>query len=145
MRTIVNLSFAFLAIILTSSCRTSYSASLRSDYYNTYVGHTHNEIVRAWGAPSRQTTDGNGGTILIYENTTQNTESTYTYRGGYYTPSATTTSYTSFAQFYLNSSGVCYDVQTNHQKEWSEFSWGKTIGLITAIAFPLVLVAVAGN
>lgn len=142
MKRFYHLLLLALALLSFCSCRTSYTASMQSDYVTRYVGQSHNYIVQSWGAPTRQTSDGNGGTILIYEKSFQNTEATNTYHGAYYTPSATTTTYTSYAQFFINRNGQCYDVKTNHEKEWSEFSLGKTLGLVLGIGVPVITLAV---
>ena len=33
---------------------------------NTWVGHHQSELIQAWGPPSQTTSDGNGGSVLIY-------------------------------------------------------------------------------
>ena len=132
--------FLLGTLLLCTSCFTTYQASKQSDYTNEFVGKTHNYIVSSWGAPTRQTSDGNGGTILIYEQTTA--ESTSVARNGYYnpyngtytyTPGVNTSYNTSYAQFYIDPNGKCYRVNTNHQKEWKEFSVAKTILLAIPI------------
>lgn len=88
------------------------------------IGATHNQIVTELGAPQRQVSDGNGGTILIYENTTTTTVSNSLRTAynvniltGTYTPGVSTTSQqsssTDYVQFFINQNSVCYDVKTN--------------------------------
>jgi len=78
----------------------------------SWVGHTRQEIYQSLGPPSRVTTDGGSGTILIYEsyvNTGQQAGQVYNngYGGVNYT-SPQNTGYTRSRMFYVNSSGVIY-------------------------------------
>lgn len=123
------IAFFMIAASLFTSCATTqtYQVSMLSEYTNMFVGKSHKEIVSALGAPDRQTTDGGGGTILIYEQTTTTSTSnsvaaaynvnyfTKTYTPGVNTSTSTSTN-TSFVHIYIDESGVCYNVKTNHQK-----------------------------
>ena len=118
-----------IAVCLFASCATTktYQVSMLSEYTNMFVGKSHNDIVSALGAPDRQTTDGAGGTILIYEKITTTSTSnsvnaaynvnyfTKTYTPGVKTSTSTSTN-TSFVHLYIDNSGTCYNVKTNHQK-----------------------------
>lgn len=135
-----------LASSMLTSCRTYYEVSMANDYTNAFVGKSHNDVVCALGAPDRETSDGAGGTILIYEDYTSQsvaTASNVNYLTGTYTPGARTTAYTDYVHLYINPEGVCYNVNTNHTKEVSSFSPGKTIGLISAIVGPVTLMLIA--
>lgn len=88
------------------------------------VGQTHNQIVTKLGAPQRTASDGQGGTILIYENTTTTSISNtvakaydVNYFTRTYTPGAQTStqvsSQTDYIHYFVNSNHVCYDVKTN--------------------------------
>lgn len=109
----------------------SIPVSKLSDYTTEYVGKPHNYIVSALGAPDRQTSDGAGGTILIYEKTTitstSNSNSLATaynvnFNSNTYTPGSETTTTavqsanTSYIHLFINTDGICYNVKTNHQK-----------------------------
>lgn len=122
-----------IATCLFTSCtvtRTS-QVSMLSEYTNMFVGKSHKEIVSALGAPDRQTTDGGGGTILIYEQTTTTSTSnsvaaaydvnyvTKTYTPGVNTSTSISTN-TSFVHIYIDDSGTCYNVKTNHTKYVTE-------------------------
>lgn len=112
-------AFLILCSVLLSSCVTTYQVSLKEDLCKQFVGVTHNEIVRQMGAPNRQLPDGTGGTILIYEETIQHsvaTASNVNPIARTYTPSVTTSSHTSYVQFYINRNNTCYDVNTNKTK-----------------------------
>jgi hypothetical protein len=140
-----------IASSMFTSCRTYYSVSKASDYTNAYVGKSHNDIVYALGAPDRQTSDGSGGTILIYEDfTTQSVATAHNvnYYTGTYTPGARSTTHTDYAHFYIGSNGKCYNVKTNHTKTVSKFAPGKTIFLGLGCALPVISLLVgllAGN
>lgn len=109
---------------------TTYYVSMEEDYAKAFVGSHHNVIVSSLGAPDRETSDGAGGTILIYEKvtTTSNSNSIATaynvnYYSKTYTPGAqtntntVTTQNTSYIHVFIGADGVCYGVKTNHQKE----------------------------
>lgn len=111
---------------------TTYYVSMEEDYAKAFVGSHHNVIVSSLGAPDRQTSDGAGGTILIYEKvtTTSNSNSNsiataynVNYYSKTYTPGAqtntntVTTQNTSYIHVFIGADGVCYGVKTNHQKE----------------------------
>ena len=123
--------FLSIAIVMIVSCLftscTVYQTSrvsMLSDYTTAFVGKPHNHIVATLGAPDRQTSDGAGGTILIYEKTTMTSNSVATaYNVNYftktYTPgtSTSTTESTSYIHLFIDKDGVCYSVKTNHEKE----------------------------
>lgn len=126
------LSFAVIMIVscLFTSCtvyKTS-QVSMQSDYTTEFVGKPHNHIVATLGAPDRQTSDGAGGTILIYEKTTMTSTSNsvaaaynVNYFSGTYTPgtrtSSSTSEHTSYIHLFINKDAVCYAVKTNHEKQ----------------------------
>ena len=130
------LSFAIIMIVscLITSCtvyKTS-RVSMLSDYTTEFVGKPHNHIVATLGAPDRQTSDGAGGTILIYEKTTMTSTSNsnsvaaaynVNYLSKTYTPgtrtstSTSTTEHTSYIHLFIDKDGECYAVKTNHEKD----------------------------
>lgn len=124
-----------LAIVMFMSCFfmsctsavKTYVVSKEKDYQKAFIGASHNEIVSAFGAPDRQTSDGAGGTILIYERTTTSTTSdsqaaayNVNYYNKTYTPgvhsNSTTTQNTSYVHLFIDKDGVCYNVRSNHQE-----------------------------
>lgn len=120
MRRLVNLCLAIVACITLTSCYDSYLVSSTDDWMKAHIGATYNQLVQAYGAPDRQQSDGNGGTILIYEQTQTRSQSVATkeninYFTGTYTPGVRTqtNSYTYYNQFFINSAGTCYRVNTN--------------------------------
>lgn len=53
---------AILLLVLMGACATSNpSMTMQS-----WVGHHQSELYQAWGPPNQVTSDGNGGSILIY-------------------------------------------------------------------------------
>lgn len=136
----------FISVFVTS-CRTTYITSAQSDYENRFRGATHNQIVSALGAPNRQTSDGNGGTILIYESTSAQSIATATninYFNKTYTPGVNTTYHTSYVHFYIDSKSKCYRVKTNRTKQYSKFSTGKTIGCVLGFTLPILTGVILG-
>ena len=58
----------FLAVILSAvSCTTYRYVSATPDLQSAWIGKTHADVVRAYGAPTRECSDGADGYILIYE------------------------------------------------------------------------------
>lgn len=120
-----------LMMLFISSCRTTYNVSLQPDLENLFIGRTYAEIIDVLGAPERVTPDGRGGQIIIYEELHLRTD-------GSMNPwtrsiALATESSKGFMHMYMTDSNVCYQVKTNHEKEVSEFSKGKTIGLIAGV------------
>ena len=118
-------------LFMSCTVTRTYTVSKENDYQKAFVGASHNEIVSAFGAPDRQTSDGAGGTILIYEKTTTQTTSdsqatayNVNYYNRTYTPgvhsNSTTTQNTSYVHIFIDQDGVCYNVKTNHQKRVTE-------------------------
>lgn len=101
-----------------TSCYVTNYVPLQDDYNQAYKGHSANEIITQYGAPDRQTDDGAGGRILIYEKITYNNNASSSYNpysGGYDASSSMTTN-TTYLQFYVNKDNVCYGVKTNLEK-----------------------------
>ena len=65
------LLIALLCVL--QSCSVTSKVNLANDYYSAYGGKSYSYIVSAWGAPNRVVSDGQDGTILIYENFTHST------------------------------------------------------------------------
>lgn len=138
MKTILSIICIIIAYVSFCSCTTTYSVSKQNDYTRSYVGATHQQIVSHLGAPDRQSSDGNGGTILIYEKTyvTSSSRSVATMENmtlNSYTPGNRTvtssTSNTSYVHFFIDRNGNCYQVKTNHRQNLTKFSPAKTITL----------------
>lgn len=123
-----SITWIFACVLAFSSCKSTYVEKFTVNdfpaFRNQCIGQTYNQIVTNLGAPQRQTPDGNGGTILIYENTTTTSISNslakaynVNYFSKTYTPGVETTTQvinkTDYVQYFVNSNNVCYDVKTN--------------------------------
>ncbi len=117
-------SLGFLVIcFFLASCYTTnyYSYSLQDQYNSAYRGCSKAQIINRIGAPSRTTSNGNGGEILIYENFRSTTIGTANASAYAYGNSANaygnSYSYTfngrNFAEFYIDNNDRCYQVRTN--------------------------------
>ena len=118
--------------------------SKEEEYKKEYVGKSHNEIVTTLGAPDKQFSDGAEGIIIIYENSVFNSNIN-TYKGS---GSATTIESKGYMQFFINKSGICYDVKTNHTETIEEideeasknYTSNSLFGSICAVIFGLFCV-----
>ena len=150
----LGLSFLVLSSLLFGSCTSTVYLSRLGDYKERYVGQTERNIILDWGAPSRETSDGNTGKILVYEQLAFNTSSS----GGTMATSSpltgplissnastSTSAATSYVQFFINEQDRCYDVITNHVKEGKEFSIGRTIALCAPLTGAFILLCIAGS
>ena len=118
-------SYSFLKIgiivvivsLFTSCTAYKYTTiSKEEEYKKEYVGKSHNQIVTTLGAPDKQFSDGAEGVIIIYENSVFKSDiGTYKDSGR-----ATTIESKGYIQFFINKSGICYDVKTNHTETIEE-------------------------
>lgn len=139
MRSYNFLKIGLVVIIISffTSCTTyKYTTiSKEKEYQEAYVGKTHNQIVTTLGAPDKQFSDGAEGIIIIYENSVFNSDIN-TYKGS---GSATTKEYKDHIQFFINKSGICYDVKTNITETIEEIdeeaTKSKTIGGVVFTLF----------
>ena len=118
-------------MLLMSSCRTTYNVSLQPELEEMFVQRTYSDIVDVLGAPDRIVSDGTGGQIIVYEDMNLNTVGSVNPWTGRML--MVTKSSKGYVQMYLNGENICYRIKTNREKEVSEFSRGKTIGLISGI------------
>lgn len=120
-----------LTALFSTSCRTTYNVSLQPELENLLIGRTYAEIIDAFGAPDRTTPDGRGGQIIVYEDIQLQTNGTI--NPWTKSVSLATESSKGFIHIYITDMDVCYQVKTNREKEVSEFSKGKTIGLVAGV------------
>lgn len=125
------LAILLIASTLLSSCGTQSKVqkvqyiSCYDDYCQRYIGKSHKQLISDLGAPNRETSDGDGGMIIIYEKITEHHNLSSTGDYGLHT-SGTTKSTVSFLHLYINSDGVCYNIDTNHTRiEWIEMAQEK--------------------
>ena len=123
------LAIILIATTLLSSCGTQSKVqdiSCYDEYCQRYIGKSHKQLISDLGAPNRETSDGDGGTIIIYETKTEHHQlgSSGLLSGSgliNIDTSGTTTSSVSFLHLYIDSEGVCYNVATNHMRvDWVE-------------------------
>lgn len=106
-----------------------------------YVGKTGKEIIRMMGPPTRETTDGGDGTILIYEaNAGNTTKVTYTKYNTYY---KTTQNPDEYSWFYLDSKGMCTYVKTNCLTKQVRARDGAATGCCIVLSSCAVLLLIA--
>lgn len=109
-------NYAFFLLILmsvlalsgcsASSKLSSGPAVSGTEYYNSlYVGQSHAQIVKDFGAPNREVSDGEGGYILVYEWFDYSTR----YDGSFIHNNVHRT----YIEFYMDDSGLCHNVRTN--------------------------------
>ena len=99
-----------MAVIFASaSCTTPRYVSREPSMKVEWVGRSHADIVRSFGAPSREVSDGANGMILVYE------ELYSIYDTDHFGSTMTTTKRDrrNFKEFSLGPDGICYDVRTN--------------------------------
>lgn len=120
-RYLILLAVALLSVV---SCSVPRYVSLEPDLQDEWILRSHAEIVRSFGAPNREVSDGADGQILVYEDfyTTHETDE---FMGDYTT---TSQEYRNFKEFYLNADGICYDVRTNESiQSGRRIDWVETI------------------
>ena len=101
-----------MAVILSAiSCTTTRYISSQPSMEAEWTGRTHADIVRHFGAPTREVSDGADGLILVYEEVTTVHETS--------TSGSTITTETKenrkFKEFSLGADGKCYGVRTNEK------------------------------
>ena len=157
-----------ICVIMLSSCFTTATGTrtgtLTIDDFPAFreqcIGQTHNQIVTKLGAPQRQVSDGAGGSILIYENTTTSTISnslssayninffTRTYTPGMQTTTQQITN-TDYVHYFVNADNICYEVKTNipmthteqsapYEYKYKKVQWGKTFGLLFGVPIGII-------
>lgn len=103
--------------VMASSCATLGTdyITAEQEYNNFWVGRTHADIVKTYGAPDRIESDGNTGQILVYESLSTTYDTDVDPGFGMFGPEYSTRVSESkkYTHFFMNSSGVCYLVRTN--------------------------------
>ena len=122
-----------------TSCYTTQSVLLSSqDLKERYIGKTEKEIKQMMGPPTRETSDGEDGIILIYESNTGSTTRVTEYLGNTYYK--TTQNPDDYSWFYLDSKGVCTYVKTNSlTKQVRAYDPGMTAALIVGLGIPALI------
>ena len=127
----------FLAVILSAvSCTTYRYVSATPDLQSAWIGKTHADVVRAFGAPTRECSDGADGYILIYESFRTHYD---TWMDGSINSSR---EIRDFKEFYFGPDHICYDVRSNDTSfAGRRFDAGKTAWIAVwtgVLAVPLI-------
>lgn len=109
-------------------------------YNEAYVGKSYAQLIEEFGAPSRTTPDGLGGTILIYEDVTISSTG---YVSRYGSANMTSSKDVEFIHFYVDSSNNCYKTKSRFKR--SELNTGLTVATVAGCLFVFLLPAMAGN
>ena len=132
MRRFLIIIVGFIICAWMTSCYTTQNVLLSSqELKEYYVGKTKQQLIQMMGPPTRETTDGGDGTILVYEkNGGSTTKATYNeyLNTTYYNSTQNPNNY---AWFYLDSKGVCTHVKTNClTKRARAYNPGFTAGIV---------------
>ena len=118
------------ALLCAVSCSVPRYISSEPGLQDEWILRSHAEIVRSFGAPSREVSDGADGQILVYEDyyTTHDTDE---FMGDYTT---TSQEFRNFKEFYINKEGICYDVRSNETiQSGRRIDWVQTVFLVLMI------------
>jgi len=126
-RLISRILFLLSAMTLAvCACTTTHYVPAEEDIENIWKGKTYSEIVQMNGAPDRESSDGENGLILVYENVRTMADSyANNFGGGYwYGPwghnstsiSTEVRNEVDYIQFYIGADKVCYKVRSNLMK-----------------------------
>ncbi len=158
----IKLSYLFVlsSMFLLTSCFTT-KAIYDGNVHESAIGKTKNQILRMYGVPDREATDGEGGSILIYEKHYQTTSSQAiagTNSGAYgesYSNSygsvagavgksvssargfSRTTTDKEYLNIFLNKKGVVYDYKSNYGNKFKyeqEFDMTSTFWVTASTA-----------
>ena len=125
--------FRILAVLMAASVLTSCASArffpMEEELNAQWAGASHHDIVREFGAPDRETTDGDGGVILIYEEISRSYETEEDTHLGLFDTDYTTTVRENklFMHFFIGRDGVCYLVKSNHVRVGKALDVGDTI------------------
>lgn len=139
-------------LLFCASCSTPTKIITMQSILDPYLNSTEKEIKLVWGAPVRETPDGGGGKIIVYESTGSVSTgyyynqkliipNTYIRRSDHYTVNKV-----SYVQFYIDSAGKVYYYNTNFpdriqrdpQEQWNA---AEVFGAICAAAIATFLIA----
>lgn len=111
-----------------------------------WQGCRYNDIVRAFGAPTRSAGDGDGGTIYVYEETkTRYTTSTDTFHVGNTIDSETTVETKRlYTEFYVSSDDRCYLVRSNRTEPTGELRFAPVKAFVSLTSAGIMLVTIGG-
>lgn len=135
MKRLLIIIVGFMLCSLMTSCYTTQLVPVSDQEINEiWRGQTKKNIIYKFGPPTKETSDGDNGTILVYEynlgsNTT--TKTTYNQYDNTKREQSNTNYVNEYAWFYLNSEDVCVRVKNNHfKKQERTYNQGATIGVV---------------
>jgi len=108
-----NILYFFAFCLLTSCVSTAKSTDNEKAVMQSWVGSTKAELIRTWGPPTKITSDGQEGEILIYDRTVsfpQTSGVIYTkpYSNNVYYTNPQSNVITRSRMFYVNKQGIIY-------------------------------------
>lgn len=107
--------YILTAVMTLSSCSLIRHYPVEPEYNKNWKGRSHSEIVISFGAPDRVESDGNGGSILVYEQLTTTTTTDVDTHFGNFDPDYTTKVKTHklYTHFFIGPDNICYHVKSN--------------------------------
>ena len=148
MKRLLIIIVGFMMCAWMTSCMTTQWVKVSDEEISEiWQGQTKKDIICKFGPPTRETSDGDDGSIIIYEYNL-GSSSTTTTRYNEYTNTKneiTNTNYaTEYVWFFLNSEDICVGAKNNHliKEEQTKLSAGTmTLSVLTAILLGIGLSA----
>jgi len=107
-----------MAVLIVSSCSSTYKARPRERDTLRLLNMNHEELINEFGAPIREMSNGDNGYILVFSG-----QNVFKYEANKFGGSLPE------LQCYMNNDGYCYDVVTKNTQTRAT-SAGKTIILV---------------
>ena len=138
------IGISIMISVILSSCFTTKPTATRN-VLQSYIGHSENNVIKEFGPPTRVTSDGSSGKILIYESTRHGTMHMPGLKGDspYYPMFSASASHTSYIQFFVNENSQIYHWRTNYPETkqvydpkkttWAVLGWIAGTGLFTLL------------
>lgn len=139
--------FFVVCFFMTSCMMTQDVAVSDQEITDIWKGRTKKEIIYNFGPPTRETSDGADGTILVYEyNLGSNTatKTTYSEYNKTVREQSNTNYVNEYAWFFMDSEDVCVGVRQNHFKKQERIKDSRsTVALVATslccVVLPLFL------
>jgi hypothetical protein len=112
-KSLIMIPLMMMVALLSVSCAINTAAREKeiSDAMASWVGSHQSAVIQSWGPPSRSTSDGNDGSILIYEENVdlgQTPGGVYQFYGNVYYTNPRDNSYIRTRMFYIDKNGYVY-------------------------------------
>ncbi len=146
MKNYIKSLICILLSVLLTACYTTQYIALEPQYNEIWKGKTKAEILRTFGVADRIESDGEGGSILVYEKYSVTTQSSSTgsgkataynntYNNSVYVNSRAqnytrTTENRNYKEFFINKDDICYHVRTNAVETQEVYKPGQTFGAV---------------